>query len=123
MAFRRERQANVVGGRPKRFTVKTSPEQTAALERLAGERGMTVPRLLVSTTLRPSAMSALKRDDVTDLLDVVRYLGAISNNVNQLAKVANSTNELPEETAATMARVREVAMRMQLALDRMESAR
>ncbi|WP_299577492.1 MobC family plasmid mobilization relaxosome protein [uncultured Williamsia sp.] len=122
MAFRRERQTNVVGGRTGRFNVKTSPEQTAALMALAAERGMTVPRLLVSSTLRPSVMSGLRRDDVTDLLGVMTYLGAISNNVNQLAKVANATNELPAETAQTLARVREVAGRLQLALDRLEGS-
>jgi len=121
MAVLRRRQANVPGGRPRRFPVKVSAAEEAELRRLAAERGVTVPRLLVSAALRPDTRAGLRRDDITDVLRMLTYLGAISNNVNQLAKVANSTGELADETAVTLGKVREAATRLQGALDRVEA--
>ncbi len=48
---------------------------------------------------------------------VVRYLGAVGRNVNQIAKVANATGEIEEECAATLAAVRAAAVRLSAAIE------
>ncbi|GAB3305732.1 hypothetical protein GCM10027427_35050 [Pseudoclavibacter terrae] len=54
---------------------------------------------------------------MVELFAMHRLLAAISNNVNQLARVANSDGVVPVETAVTLAKVREVAMRIDGVID------
>jgi hypothetical protein len=48
-----------------------------------------------------------------------RYLAALSNNVNQLARHANATDEFPEAARTVLTRVRGVADRINTMLDSM----
>ncbi|WP_280264650.1 MobC family plasmid mobilization relaxosome protein [Nocardia wallacei] len=94
----RERQANVAGGRPHRTVVKLSDDEKARLTARAEAASLTVPRLLVETTLegggdvgRAAAVRA-----VLELDEQVRRAG---NNLNQLTRYAHQEKELPEEIA------------------------
>lgn len=96
----RRRARNVTGGRPFRHEVKVSEAEEAKLVVLAARHQMTIPRLLVMSALERSneITAADKRELLTELFTIHRLLGNMANNVNQIAKVANSTRELPPQT-------------------------
>ena len=96
----RRRARNVTGGRPFRHEVKVSEAEEAKLVVLAARHQMTIPRLLVMSALERSdeITAADKRELLTELFVIHRLLGNMANNVNQIAKVANSTRELPPQT-------------------------
>lgn len=100
----RQRARNVPGGRPFRHVVKASEAEEARLVVLAARHQMTIPRLLVMSALERSdeITAADKRELLTELFVIHRLLGNMANNVNQLAKVANSTRELPPQTDAVL---------------------
>jgi hypothetical protein len=100
----RRRARNVTGGRPFRHEVKVSEAEEAKLVVLAARHRVTIPRLLVTSTLERSdeITAADKRELLTELFVIHRLLGNMANNVNQIAKVANSTRELPPQTDAVL---------------------
>ena len=100
----RRRARNVTGGRPFRHEVKVSEAEEAQLVILAARHRVTIPRLLVMSTLERSdeITAADKRELLTELFVIHRLLGNLTNNVNQIAKVANSTRELPPQTDAVL---------------------
>lgn len=89
------------------------------LLRLAGAQRVTVPRLLVESALASegSETPTERRQAMAELFVLHRLLASISNNVNQIARVANSTGEVKPSTVATLAKVREVAERIDEAID------
>lgn len=116
--FARRRRANVEGGRQHEHKVRVSPEEEGMLLRLAEAQHVTVPRLLVESALASGAETATeRRQAIAELFGVHRLLAAISNNVNQIAKATNTTGEVQAETAATLGKVREVAERVDDAID------
>lgn len=117
--FHRRRQANYAGGRPIRHVVKVSPKEEAILFRLATQQRVSIARVLVESALASehSETPTERHDTIVELFKLHRLLGAVSNNVNQIAKVANSTGEIGEDLKATLAMVREVAGRIDQACD------
>ena len=61
----------------------------------AGELGVSVPRLLVESALSGVETPAERRAWIAGLFELRRLLATVANNVNQLAKVANTSGELP----------------------------
>jgi hypothetical protein len=53
-----------------------------------------------------------RRAAASELMAVRRYLAALSNNVNQLAKHANAKDEFPAEARVVLNRVRAIAERV-----------
>ena len=117
--FARRRRANVDGGRQHRHEVKVSPEEEGMLLRLAEAQHVTIPRLLVESALASatSETPTERRNAMAELFALHRLLAAVSNNVNQIAKATNATGELQPETVTTLAKVREVAERIDEAID------
>ncbi|WP_405140421.1 plasmid mobilization protein [Nocardia sp. NBC_01388] len=99
---RRSRAANVAGGRPHRHVVKLSDAEDAALKARAEAANVSVPRLLVETTLgeagaesgRAAAVGA-----VLELDDQVRRIGA---NLNQLTRYAHQEKDIPEHLESAL---------------------
>jgi hypothetical protein len=89
----RRRRANAPGGRKHKHEVKVTPEEEGRLLRLALAQRVTIPRLLVETTL------------------------ASETGENQIAKATNATGQRQAETDATLAAVRRVAERIDAAVD------
>lgn len=88
------------------------------LLRLAKAQRVTVPRLLVESALAADAETPTeRRHAMAELFAMHRLLAAISNNVNQIAKATNATGEVQEETAVTLAKVRDTAQRIDTAID------
>ena len=117
--FGRKRRANVEGGRQHQHKVKVSPEEEAVLARLAAEQQVTIPRLLVESALasESSETPTQRKQAIAELFALHRLLAAVSNNVNQIARATNATGEAQAETSATLAKVRQVAVRIDEAID------
>lgn len=117
--FTRQRRANAPGGRQHAHKVKVTPEEEGQLLRLAAAQHVTIPRLLVESALAAEAGETVteRRELLVQLFAVYRLLGAVSNNVNQIAKATNATGEWQRETAATLAKVRQVADRVHDVVD------
>ena len=54
-----------------------------------------MPRLLVESALSGVETPAERRAWIAELFELRRLLATVANNVNQLAKVANTSGELP----------------------------
>lgn len=117
--FARRRRANVEGGRQHHHKVKVTPEEEGMLLRLAEAQHVTIPRLLVESALASEASETPteRKQAMAELFALHRLLAAISNNVNQIARHANATGEVQPATVSTLAKVREVAERIDAAID------
>ncbi len=117
--FGRRRRANVEGGRQHVHKVLVSPEEEGVLLRLAAAQHVTIPRLLVESALAAEAgeTATERRSLLAELFALHRLLGAISNNVNQIARATNATGEWQKETASALSKVREVADRIDETVD------
>lgn len=107
------RQRRQPGGRKNVAFVRLSVEEKAALEARAERLGVSVPRLLVESALAGNVQTLTERRAlIAELLAVRRLLAALSNNVNQLARIANATGQVPAEFGATTAAVARAAARL-----------
>jgi hypothetical protein len=118
----RRRRENAPAARQKRHNVYVTPEEAGRLARLAEERHMTVPRLLVEAAFAQEAgqtgqTETERRELLTLLFNLHRALGAIGNNVNQLARLANATGEFGEELPETLKAVKRTLTRVDDAMD------
>ncbi len=123
--FARRRRANAPVARQHVHKVKVTPEEEGQLLRLAEAQNVTVPRLLVESTLAVDVgeTATQRREAMANLFALYRLLGAISNNVNQMAKATNATGAVHVEMQATLAKVREVAEHIDAELDRLGESR
>ena len=114
----RRRRANVAGGRKHAHRVLVTPEEEAVLLAAAEAQGVTVPRLLVETTLAGGGETPTqRREAMAELFAVRRLLASISNNVNQIARHANASGEFPADAAGVLVGVRRVAFRIDGVID------
>jgi hypothetical protein len=81
----RRRRANAPGGRKHKHEVKVTPEEEGRLLRLALAQRVTIPRLLVETTLASETGETVteRRNAIGKLFELHRLLAAVSNNVRQ----------------------------------------
>jgi Bacterial mobilisation protein (MobC) len=109
----RRRRANVAGGMPVRHEVKMTVEEEARLVVLAKKQGVTVPRLLVESALGGGVETVTQRHQLlTEFYAARRLLAAVSNNLNQLTKVANATGEIHAEAVPAIRKIAEVVARV-----------
>lgn len=109
----RRRRANVDGGRMHRHEVKVSPEEEAQLLALAEKHRVTIPRLLIEAALSEGTENpSERRDQFMQLSTLQRLVGTVANNINQIARHANATGEVPAEAAASIAHARTVIIRI-----------
>lgn len=114
----RKRRANVLGGRKHRHVVYVSPEEEAVLIRMAAGERVTVPRLLVEAAMSAGAETPTQRRElITRLFAVSRVLAGSANNLNQIARVANTEGRLAEDLAATLVELRERMVAVDEALE------
>lgn len=116
------RRRRIEGGRQHRHVVKVTDEEEALLLEKSQTYNVTVAKLLVDSALAGGAERAADNESVrqavvTELFGLHRLLASISNNVNQLARVANSTGELPPQTGDVLDAVRRTAGRIDDAVD------
>lgn len=79
------------------FSVRLSPEERAQLDRLAGEKGVSVGRLLVESALSGAWDRDLRESVLTALWRVNRLLANVTGSLNQLAHQANIAEQVVAE--------------------------
>ncbi|MGP5391337.1 plasmid mobilization relaxosome protein MobC [Glutamicibacter arilaitensis] len=115
----RKRQANIGGGRRVIRQLKLSVAQDTALRVHADELGVSVQRLLVESTLSAFQGETVteRRDLLTALFQLQRGLAAAGNNINQIARVANSTGEIKNELHGSLEHLRATVNRIDEVLE------
>lgn len=114
----RRRRANI-SGETQYVRVSMSEVERARLFMLEERTGRSASEILVCGALyaKNSESLAERRALASELMAVRRYLAALSNNVNQLARHANATDEFPEEARVSLNRVRAIAERVNDTID------
>ena len=104
--------------------MKVTAEQEARLVARASEAGWTVSRLLVESALAGGADAATARAELAgEMFRVVRVLGKIGVNINQLARATNATGEVQPATAATLEAMQRLCGRFDSVLDDIDAGR
>ena len=112
----KQAEANRVEVRMREEIIRAQEE--ALLAQLAAAQRVSVPRLLVESTLAGGgATAAQQRDAIVELFAVERLLAAVSNNVNQVARHANAGAEFPAEAHAVLDAVRRLVPRIDQVID------
>lgn len=124
---RQARRRRVVGGRQHRHVVRVTPEEEGRLLALALQYRVSVPKLLVDSALAGGAATAaahasVRHEVISEMFAAHRRLAGIANNINQIAKATNATGEVQAEMAVTLAKVREVAERIDAFVDELSGA-
>ena len=118
--FGRQRRANADVARDRRYTVKVNAVEDAALRARAGAAGVTVPRLMFESALDAHIVTDTQRAEVVaEVFAVRRLMATVANNVNQLARYANTEGVFPAEADAVVAEYRDLVPRLRAALDRL----
>ncbi|WP_167518999.1 plasmid mobilization relaxosome protein MobC [Streptomyces chryseus] len=101
--------------------VLMSDQEWTKIQARALALGVSVPRVLVESTIGTAQMTKTQRDAmVAELLGVKALLANIANNVNQIAKALNSGSDVPnrqitavlERTAVAVKRVEELKIEL-----------
>jgi hypothetical protein len=109
----KSRRDNAPGGRSRRVEVYVTEAEKAALVVRAARANVSVPRLLFEGAFAEAGESAHERRTLAaELLGIRALLGAVSNNVNQIARHANATSEFPDDAAAAVAAARRLMGRI-----------
>lgn len=114
----RRRRANIDG--PTQYVrVSMSEAERARLFALEERTRRSASEILVSGALYAQNAESLaeRRALASELMAARRYLAALSNNVNQLARHANATDDFPEEARVALGRVRAIAERISTAVE------
>jgi hypothetical protein len=118
--FGRQRRANVEGGREKSYRVYVTAEEDAQLRARAVVADVTVPRLLFESAMNANIETTTDRKGaIAELFVVTRLMANVSNNVNQLAKFANTEGAFPDSAAAVVAEYRVLAVKVESVIDRL----
>lgn len=118
--FGRQRRANAEGGREKSYRVYVTPEEDAQLRARAVVADVTVPRFLFESAMNADVETTTDRKQaIAELFALTRLMATVSNNVNQLARYANTEGMFPQEAHAVVDEYRELAGRVQGAIDRL----
>jgi hypothetical protein len=117
-AFGRRRRANADGeGRAKRYVVKVTPDEDAALRSRAAVREVTVARLLFESAMDVNVVTAAERKQaIVMLFKLQREMASVANNANQLARYANTEGRFPVEATAVLAEYRAVVGEIRAAM-------
>lgn len=99
--FGRQRRANSDAPRSKKYEVKVTPEEDVQLRARAAVRQVTVPRLLFEAAMSGELVTSTDRKEIVAEIFAIRFLlGNISNNMNQLARFANTEGQFPADAEA-----------------------
>jgi|NGEPerStandDraft_6_1074524.scaffolds.fasta_scaffold84847_2 hypothetical protein len=104
---RQGRLRRVPGGRPRQVIVRLTADEHASLHERAVTAEVSVQRYLVEAGLSGSAAAATEvRQARRDAERALLVLTSIANNVNQLAKWANTNRVLPDTFPAALDDIR-----------------
>lgn len=107
-----EKRRAAPGGRTVSYRITLSDEEARRLAAMAEDEGVTVARLMTETTLTGQLPSE-RRELLALLLSIRRDLSQLGNNVNQIARLGNTTgrpvafDDLPDRIREMVGRVQE----------------
>lgn len=118
----RTRRANAPGGpRSKRVVVKLTDEEFARLEERAAAKGVTVQGLMVASSLSDGVEGIRDvREIAAALMKVQRLIGGMADNMNQIARKANTVHEVPSDFKPALEEARTAWLRCDQLLDRFD---
>ena len=91
------RLRRVPGGRKRQVSLCLTDDEYAALRSRADRAKVSVPRFLIEAALSGSASAATEQRQLRRYVERTQLvLAALANNVNQLAKWANTNRVLPD---------------------------
>ncbi len=116
--FGRKRRANASGGRrDKRYVLSVNAEEDAQLRARAEVRSVSVPRLLFETAIDANVVTAADRKAaVAMLFKLQREMSSVANNVNQIARFANTERRFVAEAEGVLVQYRSLAREIEKAL-------
>lgn len=89
---RRRRKA---GGRDRRLNLRLSMEEYEQLTALASDAGVSVPRFLVESAMADGVKPSQRRAWIASFLAARHQVSGAANNLNQLARWANTHEAYP----------------------------
>lgn len=112
--FGRQRRANSATPRDAgRYVVKTNADEDAKLRARAVVAGVTVPRFLVEAGMNANVQTSTDQKQlIAELFALSRTMGTVANNVNQLARYANTQGRFPAEAEGVVAEYRVLSARI-----------
>jgi hypothetical protein len=113
------RQARDPDGRHCRIYVRVTEEERARIEARAAASGVTAPRLLVELALLGPAGATERHAVNAAMLGMRRQIVGMATNINQLAKWANTREQLPPGLDAALASIRRMDAHVAAVLDAM----
>lgn len=94
----RRRANSSEGPRDGRFVVRVNPVEQAKLVERAAAHGVTPQALMVASAMSDSIESVTERRRLaTELMTLQRMVGKTADNMNQVARKANTTHEIPSD--------------------------
>lgn len=118
--FHKRRRKNLQGNRVVMKLTITDVER-AQLRRLEVETGRSAQEILISAALSSEQGSLVDRRTLASSLLQMRYeLSSVGNNLNQVARHANSTGELKSEIHALVADIKQQLLVINKALSELE---
>ncbi|SIS23178.1 mobilisation protein (MobC) [Williamsia sterculiae] len=113
----RRRRANSPGGRTATpIQVKVTADEDALLRARARAAGVTVQRYMVTRALTDSTAEPVdwegRKAAWAQACEVRNLVAALGNNMNQIARQANTDGEIPEDFPAAVAGVRRATDRV-----------
>ncbi|MEV8241957.1 plasmid mobilization relaxosome protein MobC [Microbacterium testaceum] len=121
--FGRKRRENSDAPRDRRYVVKVNADEDAKLQARAVVAGVTVPRLLFESGMNAHVETSTERKQaIAELFAVSRTLGTVANNVNQLARFANTEGQFPAEAEAVASEYRQLSARIDETIRRLAGA-
>lgn len=116
-ALPRRRRANATEARTRLQPVRVSEEERQRLVELAAEQRVSVSRLLVESALGGGESPEGRRAVMAQLFELRRLLATMANNVNQLARTANITGQVPMALSGSLVDARDLMLRIDVMLD------
>ena len=118
--FGRQRRANADVPRDRRYTVKVNAGEDAKLRARASAQDVTVPRLMFESALNVNVETSTERKAaIAELFAVSRLLGNVANNMNQVAKFANSEGTFPADALELTGEYRRMVGRIDDVIERL----
>ena len=94
-----------------------TPEEDVQLQARAAVRDVTVPRLLFESAMASGVeIEAARKQAIVMLFTLQRQMATVANNVNQLARYANTDGRFPAEAVAVVAEYRKLAKQIEASM-------
>lgn len=107
-------RAHAEAKRDKQYPLRMNDEEREKLDANAALHGMKLSRYLVEAGLAMGRGSGLaeQRQSIDELIRIRTLLGRTASNINQIARHANTTSEVPDDAAAAVRYAKDLMIRI-----------